>query len=1307
MKRINFVLALILGLLIPISLQAQQNVKTLNRNNEAERLQFPKTSDSVFDLFHFEVDKSENELSYSEKSLKSVQYIAVNNQDSMALVDLYNSTGGSNWTNNNGWLDEPVYYWKGIVVENGRVVVIRLDENNLTGTIPSSIGNLTALTSLDLSENNLTGTIPNEIGNLVNLEGDMKRAGLVTWLYEMGLDLSENKLSGSIPTSLGNLTNLKSLRLYKNNLTGEIPVELGALRNSYFLCLNENNLTGTIPPEIGNMSNLITLSLGQNNLSGEIPEEIGDLDSLTSFGAPQNNLSGTIPPDIFYNGKLVFLLLAQNELEGPLPESMSIPYFGYLNLSSNQLTDLPYISLFYNMPLNMGTTIVLDTNNFNFNDLEQFTELEITRFFYAPQDTITLEKNTVDNVTELSMDAGGTQTTYQWFYNGSEITGETNNKCTVLPQNEIGKYHCEAKHSLLPDLTLYGKISGTEKDCWEVGQLKFCLNTGSWKEGEEPNQITSTNIISINSFLYFKGIMTIDTLALEVSANGEFYVDNIPLPGGSFGKYTLLEGEQNLTLIGNEGKIMDFLNTGLSKTASLFGVKLSIDELQFFNRQDTFGMKVGCSAHIPWISASCGVPGIYTPGTDLVLKNLEITNKGIMSAGFEVENIGFFKSGYCIKRITYEHDWRNDIIIAGGDIALPFFADVSGGYKLENGKIDSVAWSLEGGDMLPTTPIGVGTLGVSGFYGHISGLNQPGEFNPVNMDIKFGGIFSDVTSDKWYRITADGRTIWPKLFEFTGSGKLLKPMDEIPYQIHGDIKATFDVSNKVLNIDYSGNFLTMDEQYWLAIGSGGYTVDQSKIETEAEGYFSGNITLPEISSYWPFNWFNSKVFGTYMKTFNENLNIVHGLLYYYPIPNTSGNAMLFKIAFIINTEKEFYQSGYIRFPEDSRVDIAIDIETKSGNIENDVTETIVVPENSEFGVIEIKSQTQAPISSITSPSGTIFSDTSIDDLVLYSETEDKKTAFWSLLAPESGYWQITLKNPENKDSIISHFQLKARDFEFTMNQTGNSINLNWDVEQVDSGQIINFMFDDDNEGFNGFRVINVDATLGATSITMNENYPDCNYYLYAQLYDELRVIEVYADEKIENHLSMLAPPENFTFEYNEQSGIFDFSWDPSPSSEVTGYILSIADVSGEDSVYAVLDSEVENISLFIEDFGSKYPKIESYNQDWKIGCPVILPSLITALKEKNSIEEPSEKLRVYPNPTNGKCFIRYFVSESSNCEIMVFDISGRRIAHPFSGFQTAGFHQVDFEYNEIPNGIYLIKFVNNRESFTIKSILNK
>ena len=48
-------------------------------------------------------------------------------------------------------------------------LVCRSHSNNLTGSIPPELGNLTNLRSLGLPNNNLTGPLPAEFVNLVNL----------------------------------------------------------------------------------------------------------------------------------------------------------------------------------------------------------------------------------------------------------------------------------------------------------------------------------------------------------------------------------------------------------------------------------------------------------------------------------------------------------------------------------------------------------------------------------------------------------------------------------------------------------------------------------------------------------------------------------------------------------------------------------------------------------------------------------------------------------------------------------------------------------------------------------------------------------------------------------------------------------------------------------------------------------------------------------------------------------------------------------------------------------------------------------
>ena len=67
------------------------------------------------------------------------------------------------------------------------------------------------------------------------------------------LDLKFNDLSGSIPTEIGNLTYLETLDLSANNLSGSIPTEIGNLTNLETLFLNLNNLSGSVPLSFANL----------------------------------------------------------------------------------------------------------------------------------------------------------------------------------------------------------------------------------------------------------------------------------------------------------------------------------------------------------------------------------------------------------------------------------------------------------------------------------------------------------------------------------------------------------------------------------------------------------------------------------------------------------------------------------------------------------------------------------------------------------------------------------------------------------------------------------------------------------------------------------------------------------------------------------------------------------------------------------------------------------------------------------------------------------------------------------------------
>lgn len=439
-----------------------------------------------------------------------------------ALQDLYESTGGANWTNNTGWptdwstitsIDQ-VVGWHGLAVNNGDVIGINLGDNGLSGSIPASLNNLQGLKVLQLQRNGLHGGIPDLSGLAVleelHLSNNALGGSIPSWITGMQslqkLDFENCRLTGEIPGDIGNLTNLTLLSFRVNQLTGPIPASVNNLRELIqlrvdvnllsgplpdlrnlaavqLLDLNRNEFTGEIPKWIGGLTSLKYVRLWNNNFVGHIPATFGKLQQLEQLDLSGCQLTGKIPAELTQLPKLKYLYLQNNDLEGAVPEFPVTSILQELDLKNTKITSLPILKT-----LQQITKVQIEGTLIRFTDIENNMPDESTpqflTFHYSPlgQPDTEIETSAGGDVLIVNDRAGGQYTTYQWQeWNGTawiNLMDRTNADLSIPEANQahIGKrYRCEMNNTLITDITLYSSTY-VVKDVNDAVPADFDIN---------------------------------------------------------------------------------------------------------------------------------------------------------------------------------------------------------------------------------------------------------------------------------------------------------------------------------------------------------------------------------------------------------------------------------------------------------------------------------------------------------------------------------------------------------------------------------------------------------------------------------------------------------------------------------------------------------------------------------------------------------------------------------------------------------------------------------------------------------------
>nr|GEW38482.1 probable inactive receptor kinase At2g26730 [Tanacetum cinerariifolium] len=193
-----------------------------------------------------------------------------------ALADFMEKLGPGSMKNmvNWGWnksSDPCTTSWHGVKCDtkNQTVQGIVLEQLNLNGTVDFElVCKETSLLLLSLNYNNLSGSIPPEIS-------DCK---ILTLLYLKG-----NHLSGDLPDSLSDMANLVRIDISNNELSGNLHDMSKDTGLKSFWAQN-NRFTGKLPKF--NYGQLKDFDVSNNDLSGKVPNDADRFGAKSFLGNP-------------------------------------------------------------------------------------------------------------------------------------------------------------------------------------------------------------------------------------------------------------------------------------------------------------------------------------------------------------------------------------------------------------------------------------------------------------------------------------------------------------------------------------------------------------------------------------------------------------------------------------------------------------------------------------------------------------------------------------------------------------------------------------------------------------------------------------------------------------------------------------------------------------------------------------------------------------------------------------------------------------------------------------------------------------
>ncbi|MEL6533819.1 MAG: FG-GAP-like repeat-containing protein, partial [Bacteroidota bacterium] len=637
-------------------------------------------------------------------------YVSTYKSDSVHLDGLYDSLGGTGWTNAANWTVTEMRDWEGVVATDTGVVELDLAGNNLDGDLAKVwfLFQMSRLERLRLADNNIFGNVPYDWEMFENLraldlsdndigfiDGDLPSVATLDTLYIDGNQLNFDDLAYA--NLIGNFDSLSyapqqnigdpftdsvetayfsyqfNVEQYSDTLGltytwYQDGTEIASADSLYTFDLEElsldNNgeytveITSTYAPDLTLNDGPISLFVSTlyedsvklvtmyNDWNGatEWTDNTNwttgtryDLDtwygvttndtSVIELNLSANNINDfTVGPEIGSLEGLQKLDLSFNAFQGDFPdEILDLEQLTDLDISDNFFTSVPRLDSIESLE-----TVSLGYNLIQYPDLEplmgEFTSFTAPAMqFWEPQQTFTLETGESIDLSGYP-DDGSANTTYQWFFDGDTLVGETNALLSLTNVNpdQSGFYYQRARNSVVDILfmemdTVFLEVSSLAADSQRLADLYTALDGDNWADNTGWNTSSDLNtwfgvtvvnneVTDINlkgnglsgilpfSIGDFAGLKTLDLSDNQISGDilGEItQLDNLTDLDLSNNEFTTVTRLDTMAALANVSLVDNFLTFPDLEPLAASSLTLDVSSMKSWGAEDTFNLFIG------------------------------------------------------------------------------------------------------------------------------------------------------------------------------------------------------------------------------------------------------------------------------------------------------------------------------------------------------------------------------------------------------------------------------------------------------------------------------------------------------------------------------------------------------------------------------------------------------------------------------------------------------------------------------------------------------------------------------------------